>query len=347
MVKAPYESETFFVLIVNFQHILKSLKMATTSVSVEFQNLTLSECFDQGLSSYESICESTEPAKESGTQYRIIKCMKILEHTTQLVSAAGMFSNNETIEEIPTADVKYMLLPFILGSLALKLTNNGNRLDVVKTAEVYFRDYLQRCKDYGLADHTIPPEYTDSEETEQKLMESQLQLLKEQNERESEDDEMRRKYIVSLLKYNIGKALEELDSLQAEMRILHYKLKHEDEDNPENAKSQKLKPKPLMPIIITKNEFQKQVFGAGYPSLPTMTVEEFCEQRINDGIWHLPTGDNTKCLQQLSEASEPEQEDKEDKINEEEKENERQRLTARDEYKDDHRRGWGNRHNRS
>jgi len=70
--------------------------------------------------------------------------MKILEHTTQLVSAAGMFSNNETIEEIPTADVKYMLLPFMLGSLALKLTNNSNRLDVVKTAEVYFRDYLQR-----------------------------------------------------------------------------------------------------------------------------------------------------------------------------------------------------------
>jgi len=70
--------------------------------------------------------------------------MKILEHTTQLVSAAGMFSDNENIDEVPTADVKYMLLPFMLGSLALKLTNNGNRLDVVKTAEVYFRDYLQR-----------------------------------------------------------------------------------------------------------------------------------------------------------------------------------------------------------
>jgi len=123
---------------------------------------------------------------------------------------------------------------------------------------------------------------------EQKLMESQLQLLKEQNDSESVDDEMKRKYIVSLLKYNVGKALEELDSLQAEMRILHYKLKHEDKDNPDQAKSQKLskfnKPKPLMPIIITKNEFQKQVFGAGYPSLPTMTVEEFCQKRINDGM---------------------------------------------------------------
>lgn len=164
-----------------------------------------------------------------------------------------------------------------------------------------------RCKDYGISDHTPPPAYTDSEETttkatmdfslmarrraekiksykEQKIMESQLQLLKEQNDSDAVDEEIKRKYIVSLLKYNVGKSLEELDSLQAEMRILHYKLKHEDKENPEQTKAQKIKPKPLMPIIITKNELQKQVFGAGYPSLPTMTVEEFCQKRINDGM---------------------------------------------------------------
>lgn len=49
----------------------------------------------------------------------------------------------------------------------------------------------------------------------------------------------------------------------------------------------------------------------------------------------------------MAETSEQEEEDKNDKINEAEEENERQRLNARDEYKDDHRRGWGNRHNRS
>lgn len=49
----------------------------------------------------------------------------------------------------------------------------------------------------------------------------------------------------------------------------------------------------------------------------------------------------------MSEAPEVEEAYKEDKINEEEEENERQRLIARDEYKDTHRRGWGNRHNRS
>ncbi|XP_050420145.1 immunoglobulin-binding protein 1 [Adelges cooleyi] len=340
------------------------------AASVEFQNLTLSECFDQGLTSYESICDSTEPAKESGVQYKIIKCMKMLEYATQLVSAAGLYSNNETIDEVPTSDIKYMLLPFMLGSLALKLTNNGNRLDVVKTAEVYFRDYLQRCKDYGISDLTLPSEYSESEETttqsamdfslmarrraekiksykEQKLMESQLQLLKEQNESNNVDEEIKRKYVTSLLKYNIGKALEEIDSLQAEMRILYFKLKHENKDNPDQAKGLKIKSKPLMPIIITKNELQKKVFGAGYPSLPTMTVEEFCQKRFNDGVWHLPTAENTKCLQQTAETSEIEEEEKKDIITEAEEENERQRLNARDEYKDDHRRGWGNRYNRS
>lgn len=63
--------------------------------------------------------------------------------------------------------------------------------------------------------------------------------------------------------------------------------------------------------------------------------------------WHLPTADNTKSLQQLLDAPETEEKDKKDKINEEEEENERQKLNARDEYKDNHRRGWGNRHNRS
>lgn len=36
---------------------------------------------------------------------------------------------------------------------------------------------------------------------------------------------------------------------------------------------------PLRPIIITKNELQKQVYGVGYPSIPSMTVDEFYAKR--------------------------------------------------------------------
>ena len=33
---------------------------------------------------------------------------------------------------------------------------------------------------------------------------------------------------------------------------------------------------------------QKKVFGAGYPSLPTMTIEEFYEQKVQDGTFQMP-----------------------------------------------------------
>merc|ERR1711953_1167192 len=34
-------------------------------------------------------------------------------------------------------------------------------------------------------------------------------------------------------------------------------------------------PPPRKPMILTKDKLQAKVFGAGYPSLPTMSVEEF------------------------------------------------------------------------
>ena len=37
------------------------------------------------------------------------------------------------------------------------------------------------------------------------------------------------------------------------------------------------------PFIITKDMIQKTVFGAGYPSIPSMTIEEFYDQKVKDG----------------------------------------------------------------
>ena len=36
----------------------------------------------------------------------------------------------------------------------------------------------------------------------------------------------------------------------------------------------------MKPFILVKSEMQKQVFGAGYPSLPTMTLDEFYDQEM-------------------------------------------------------------------
>ena len=36
----------------------------------------------------------------------------------------------------------------------------------------------------------------------------------------------------------------------------------------------------MKPFILVKSELQKRVFGAGYPSLPTMTLDEFYDEEM-------------------------------------------------------------------
>lgn len=60
------------------------------------------------------------------------------EKATTLVSMIGMFSTNESIDELPTDTLQYLLLPALLGTLSLKLCSQPRR-EVIDLAEIYFR----------------------------------------------------------------------------------------------------------------------------------------------------------------------------------------------------------------
>lgn len=60
------------------------------------------------------------------------------------------------MEEISTADLKYLLLPALLGALNMKQVNPSKRLEHVQAARVYFTDFLQRCKDYDVCTFQLP-----------------------------------------------------------------------------------------------------------------------------------------------------------------------------------------------
>lgn len=85
--------------------------------------------------------------------------MKLFEKVTKLVSLADIFSRNEGIEEVATNNIQYFLLPALLGSLTLRLTS-GERKDIVEVAEIYFKDFLKRCNEYGLSNY----QFRDKEE---------------------------------------------------------------------------------------------------------------------------------------------------------------------------------------
>ncbi|XP_034669378.1 immunoglobulin-binding protein 1 [Drosophila subobscura] len=193
------------------------------------------------------------------------------------------------------------------------------------------------------------------------------------------DDEIRREFFLKYLDKSIIDSKQELESLGmmkelAKMRIARLPGGESSPNDDTPAPSGKPSgsrgpsshghshghshhhhqaPKPLQPFIITRNATQKAVFGLGYPSLPVMSVDEFYQQRVDEGIF--PDAEKSAKMNQaqaIAAARDPnEQEDEEkaveDQLIEEDDPENLARMRRMDEYKDVVRRGDGNRHNRS
>lgn len=102
----------------------------------------------------------------------------MFEDATKLVSMVDMFSSNESFEEVATENIKYFLLPALLGKLTTKICGTDDRLHLVKVAEIYFVDFLRRLKAYGLTDVKIP-EINSTDDEKQDAGDSQNKSKKE------------------------------------------------------------------------------------------------------------------------------------------------------------------------
>nr|XP_019938649.1 PREDICTED: immunoglobulin-binding protein 1 [Paralichthys olivaceus] len=176
---------------------------------------------------------------------------------------------------------------------------------------------------------------------QKKALETRLSHVKSAIDSGQDDDEVNRDFYLLNVQRWVTVCLEEIESIDQEVEILSKMdvLKQSAAKQP----SQPVRP-PMKPFILTKNTLQAQVFGPGYPSLPTMTVDDWYEQHRKHGV--LPDQAISKriAVDDDANAMEGEEEEKEKKA---EKDDEESLLKARnwDEWKDTHRRGYGNRHN--
>lgn len=211
-----------------------------------------------------------------------------------------------------------------------------------------------------------------------KELDEHINLMKEAVKNSTVDEEIKREFFLKFIDKSIIEAKEELQSIKLEKQMVEMRKAHMGGagesilpvDPAMNAMSGNghghshghghghshgaaPKPKPLQPFIITRNATQKAVFGLGYPSLPIMTVDEFYQQRVHEGIF--PDEEKVAKMNQaqaIAAAQDPnEKEDEEKAVIEEQIENDDPEYLARmrrmDEYKDVVRRGDGNRYNRS
>lgn len=331
----------------------------------------LSDLLDRGWKLFEEVDTTNEPSSSNPVQVKVKRAIMQLEEATRMVNQLNLFSRNEALEEISTTDLKYLLLPALLGALTMKQVNPNKRLEYVQAARVYFIDFLKRCKDYDICSFQLPKDCENTADTpteeqsspavpmpmsqpdliamatqrqakierfkQRKDTEAKLSEIKGLVESGSADEDVVRDFYLLHVRRWITLAIEEIDSINVEIEILkRMELFKQSAPQPSPPKRP-----PMKPFILTKDAMQAKVFGAGYPSLPTMTVDDWYDQHRRQGC--LPD----QGIPRSTTDGDAEEEERAERERKEENDDEEALQKARDwdDWKDTHRRGYGNRKN--
>ncbi|XP_071979357.1 immunoglobulin-binding protein 1 [Engystomops pustulosus] len=325
----------------------------------------LSELLDKGWQILEEVEDSSEPPGAREVQDKVKRGIGALEQATRMVSQLQLFSSNEDLEEISSADIRYLLLPALLGALTLKQVDLRHRLQHLEAARSYFLDFLKRCQDYKVSSFKLPgqeeavqgenepvhnaraggpPNLTAMAVQRQakierykqkKELENRLSGLKTSVKSGSAEEEQVREYYLLQLRHWVCVALEEVESIDQELPMVKAR---EMMKGTESTQPPRPTRPPMKPFILTRDALQAKVIGAGYPSLPTMTVDDWYENHRSKGI--LPDqGVFSKPTDEDQEAAERERKEEQDDPDT------LQRARNWDDWKDTHPRGYGNRKN--
>ncbi|KAM3910673.1 immunoglobulin-binding protein 1 [Leptodactylus fuscus] len=324
----------------------------------------LSELLEKGWRILEEVEDSSQPAGAREVQDKVKRGLGMLEQATRMVSQLQLFSSNEDLDEIPSTDIRYLLLPALLGALTLKQVGLSHRLQHLETARSYFLDFLKRCHDYKVSSFNLPGQEESTQPREpvrdapagvppnlaamaiqrqakierykqRKELEHKLSSLKESVKSGTAEEEQVREYYLLNLRHWVCIALEEVESIDQELPMVKAR---EMMKGAEITQPPRPARPPMKPFILTRDALQAKVFGEGYPSLPTMTVDDWYEQHRSkgvlpdQGVFNKPTDEE----QEAAERERKEEQDDPDTL---------QKARNWDDWKDTHPRGYGNRKN--
>ncbi|XP_039471879.1 immunoglobulin-binding protein 1 [Oreochromis aureus] len=301
-------------------------------LNVDAEPLKLSELLDRGWKIFEEVDSTNEPLGSNSIQVKVKRGVQMLEEASRMVAQLDLFSRNEELEEIATVDLKYLLLPALLGALTMKQTTrdkppgtNGDSFPGPTNLVAMAAQRQAKIERYR----------------QKKELEAKLSDVRRAVESGQADDEVTRDFYLLNVRRWVTVCLEEVESIDQEVEIL--KKMDMFKENPPKQPSHPSRP-PMKPFILTKDAVQAKVFGAGYPSLPTMTVDDWYEQHKKHGVLPDQGVPRKATAEDHGDPSETDEEEKEKKV---ENDDDESLLKARnwDDWKDTHRRGYGNRQN--
>uniref|UniRef100_A0ABI7WS23 Immunoglobulin binding protein 1 n=1 Tax=Felis catus TaxID=9685 RepID=A0ABI7WS23_FELCA len=210
----------------------------------------LPELFETSKQLLDEVEVATEPTGSRIIQDKVFKGLDLLKKAVEMLAQLDLFSRNEDLEEIASTDLKYLLVPAFQGALAMKQVNPSKRLDHLQWAREHFLNYLTQCQYYHVAEFELPKTKNNSPDNntasssmaypslvamasqrqakikrykQKKEVEHRLSALKSAVESGQADDERVREYYLLHLQRWIGISLEEIESIDQEMKILREK----------------------------------------------------------------------------------------------------------------------------
>ncbi|XP_060148357.1 immunoglobulin-binding protein 1 [Globicephala melas] len=336
-------------------------KMATAGDELLLPRLP--ELFETSKQLLDEVEVATEPTGSRIIQDKVFKGLDLLKKAAEMLLELDLFSRNEDLEEIASTDLKYLMVPAFQGAFAMKQVNPSKRLDHLQWAREHFLNYLTQCRYYHVAEFELPKTEANSAENntadssmaypslvamasqrqakierykQKKEVEHRLSALKSAVESGQADDECVREYYLLHLRRWIGISLEEIESIDQEIKILRGKDSSKEASTSHSSRQDR---PPMKPFVLTRNMAQAKVFGAGYPSLASMTVNDWYEQHRKFGA--LPDQGIAKKTSEFKTAAQQQDQEQE----EEDDEQAVHRAREWDDWKDTHPRGYGNRQN--
>ncbi|XP_073109214.1 PP2A regulatory subunit TAP46 [Elaeis guineensis] len=83
--------------------------------------------------------------ESSVDQETLRKGIEALRRCDEMISKLGLFSSNETKDDVSTANLKYLLVPFYLGELTEKVAQD-DRIQVLKISQDQLKEYISICE---------------------------------------------------------------------------------------------------------------------------------------------------------------------------------------------------------
>ncbi|XP_033706196.1 immunoglobulin-binding protein 1-like isoform X3 [Tursiops truncatus] len=207
----------------------------------------LPELFETSKQLLDEVEVATEPTGSRIIQDKVLKGLDLLKKAAEMLSELDLFSRNEDLEEIVSSDLKYLMVPAFQGAFAMKQVNPSKRLDNLQWARERFLNYLTQCQYYHVAEFELPKTKTNSTENntanssmaypslvamasqrqakierykQKKEVENRLSAMKSAVESGQADDEHVHEYYLLHLRRWIGISLEEIESIDQEIKIL-------------------------------------------------------------------------------------------------------------------------------